>query len=192
LISTDGTETQGHELLPGRDLDEGLPTWSPDGRKIAFGDVPPAQGWDDGTHTIHIFDLQTHRLTLLPGSTGLWSPRWSPAGRYMAALTIPNPEKLEIYEFSTGKWRDTGVGPVNNQAWSHDSRYVYYDTPGAVTEDSGIYRVRISDGKREEVAAFGNIRRAAWWWSGLTPNDEPLILRDLGTSEIYGLDVDWP
>jgi hypothetical protein len=27
---------------------------------------------------------------------------------------------------------------------------------------------------------------------GLTPEDEPLILRDIGTSEIYALDVDWP
>jgi Tol biopolymer transport system component/DNA-binding winged helix-turn-helix (wHTH) protein len=191
LISIDG-EIQGHELLPGREVDEGVPAWSPDGRNIAFGDVPPAQGRDDGTHTIHIFDLQTHSRTSLVGSKGLWSPRWSPDGRYMAALTIPNPEKLEIYEFSTGKWRDTGVGPIDNPTWSHDSKYVYYDTPGAVTENSGIYRVRISDGKPERVAGFGSIRRAAWWWSGLTPKDEPLILRDLGTSEIYALDVDWP
>jgi len=192
LISSDGTETQGHELLPDGDIDEGVPSWSPDGRKIAFGDVPQAFGTDDGTHSIHIFDLQTHTLSWLPGSKGLWTPRWSPDGRYMAALTIPNPERLEIYEFSTGKWRDTGVGPVNNSTWSHDSQYVYYDTPGAVAENSGIYRVRISDCKREQVARFGSIRRAAWGWSGLTPSDEPLILRDIGTSEIYALDVDWP
>lgn len=192
LVPVDGRESQGHELIPGHNQEEGIPTWSPDGSKIAFGDVPRAFGKDDGTHAIRIFDLQTHTLSSLPGSKGLWSARWSPDGRYIAALTISIPEKLEICDFKSGKCRDTGVGPIDNLIWSHDGRYIYFDTPGSVTDNSGIFRVRVSNGTTEKVTGFGNLRRAARSWSGLTPNDEPLILRDIGTSEIYALDVDWP
>jgi hypothetical protein len=27
----------------------------------------------------------------------------------------------------------------------------------------------------------------AWWWSGVTPDNSPLILRNLGANEIYSL-----
>jgi len=29
-------------------------------------------------------------------------------------------------------------------------------------------------------------------WLGLSPDDSPLIARDVSTFEIYGLDMEWP
>jgi hypothetical protein len=29
-------------------------------------------------------------------------------------------------------------------------------------------------------------------WLGLAPDDSPLFARDISTSEIYALDVEWP
>ncbi|HEX3819327.1 MAG TPA: hypothetical protein VHW45_03305 [Candidatus Sulfotelmatobacter sp.] len=40
-----------------------------------------------------------------------------------------------------------------------------------------------------------DIRRTGvigWTWVGLTPDGNPLILRDTGTEEIYPIDVDLP
>jgi hypothetical protein len=53
--------------------------------------------------------------------------------------------------------------------------------------------VRVSDGKLEKLATLRNIRvTGTYQWTGLTPDDSPLLLRDVGTEEIYALSVDLP
>ena len=53
---------------------DGDPSWSPDGASLAFGTaLPPASG-----AAIHVVDLKTSRVSALPKSEGMWSPRWSP------------------------------------------------------------------------------------------------------------------
>jgi hypothetical protein len=76
--------------------------------------------------------------------------------------------------------------------WSSDSRYVYFDSLETVPK---LYRVRISDHRLEEITSLAGIRRAPgniFTWSGLTPDDSPLIVRDVGTQEIYSFDVQLP
>jgi len=53
--------------------------------------------------------------------------------------------------------------------------------------------VRVSDGKLEKLASLRNIRvTGTYQWTGLTTDDSPLFLRDVGTDEIYALNVDLP
>jgi Tol biopolymer transport system component len=58
------------------------PVWAPDGKRIAYGRNAIA-GEDE--LSIQILDLDSRRVTTLPGSENLYSPRWSPDGRYLAA-----------------------------------------------------------------------------------------------------------
>ena len=47
----------------------------------------------------------------------------------------------------------------------------------------------------ELVASLKDTRRAIWGnlpWFGLTPKDEPLVLRDVGSQELYALDFEEP
>ena len=187
LIARDGGQID--YPIP-HDHDQGVPTWSQDGSRLVFGDVPTLFGQDDGTHTIHIFDLTTKQTSDLAGSKGLWSSRWSPDGRYIAALKIKS-QDLTLFDWSSKRWRDLGAGPVNNLTWSSDSRYVYYDTP-PVAADAAIYRVRVAAGHLERAASLGGLRRTAAWWSGLDRENSPLILRDIGSEEIYSLDLNLP
>jgi tricorn protease-like protein len=88
---------------------------SDDGTRLAFGTAIP-QGTQ--TSTIAIMDMNTHPVSELPGSDGMFSPRWSPDGRYLAALSFEIPaKKLFLYDFHTRKWTPwiTDVGGWTTQ-----------------------------------------------------------------------------
>ena len=143
-----------------------------------------------GQEVIQLYDLATHQISSLPDSQGLWTSRWSPDGRYMAALAIAK-QQLMVFDFRSGKWRDLHVGDIDNPVWSHDRKYIYFSFVRA-NWNAGIFRVRLSDGQRERVAKFDGMRHAMPSWHGLAPDDSPMVLRDIGTQEIYRLDVEWP
>ena len=183
LVPSQGGEA--HLLMP-QETEQGIPTWSADGSKIAFGDVPKVFGEPSGTEVIHILDLSTHTLSELRGSKGMWTARWSPDGSSLAALTIVG-QQLMLYNFKTRKWRPTQAKNVNNPNWSADNRYIYFDTEGA---DRMLCRVQVADGHVEQLVNLRNYPRLAWGWSGVAPDNSPLILRNLGPTEIYSLTLD--
>src|SRR5215472_15516556 len=101
---------------PGPQVD---PNWSPDGGKIVF-----SSGGGDPASSIHIFDLTTHQITTLRESRGLFSPRWSPDGRYIAALSVDQ-RQLLLFDFRTQKWSGTAKGRLGWPGWSKDGQYLY-------------------------------------------------------------------
>ena len=72
--------------------------------------------------------------------------------------------------------------------WSKDGRYLYFVRWG---RETSLLRVRVSDHRLEEVVSLKDLRQTGWGggnWIGLAPDDSPLMLRDIGTQEIYALD----
>jgi len=191
LVAVRGGE-QPKELLPWHDDMEGIPSWSEDGTKLAFGDVPDAFGHATRSNVIHVLDLLTGEASVLRHSEGFWTARWSPDGRYIAALKDddldPYRQPLWLYDRETERWQDIHVDHVAGLVWSHDGKYIYYDCEAG---HEGIYRVRVPGGRPDLVADTKTIRRAGDRWFGLTPEDFPLILNDEGTEEIYSVDVYW-
>jgi Tol biopolymer transport system component len=191
LVDAKGRD-EPKELRSGHNEMEGLPSWPEDGRKIAFGDVPEVFGNGTKKNVIHILDLSTGKTEVLPGSEGFWSSRWSPDGRYIAALKDDDPypfrQPLFLFDCKTRDWLDLHVNHVRHMLWSHDAKYVYYDDE----MEQGIFRIRVPNGRPEPVADTNEILRVADNWFGLAPDDSPLILRDAGSEEIYSLDVKWP
>jgi hypothetical protein len=57
-----------------------------------------------------------------------------------------------------------------------------------------VMRIRIRDRKIERVADLKNFRQTGSYgvWLGMSPDDSPLLLRDIGTQEIYALDWQAP
>ena len=178
LISAEGGQPQ--ELTSGEhnEVDVG---WSPDGNRLVFG---TGGGGDFASFGIRLLDLTTHQISLLPNSKGLFSPRWSPDGNYIAAITIDQ-QSLVLFDFRTQKWAELAKLPMGYPNWSRDLRYVYFDTAGS---DPAFYRVRISDHKLERLFSLANLRRTGTYqWTGLGPDDSPLLVRDVGSEEIYSL-----
>jgi len=103
LISTQGGTPE--ELLPS-DVTEGDSTWSADGARIAFSHRLPALQHESD---IRILDLKICQVATIPGANGLFSPRWSPNGRYLPALDLENvSQRLFVFDFQTGKWPELG------------------------------------------------------------------------------------
>jgi serine/threonine protein kinase/Tol biopolymer transport system component len=186
VVSTEGGAPRRMTNGEGAEGDAG---WSPDGKSLIFGSM----SFLEGHPAIHLLDLTTLKVSTLPGSEGLFSPRWSPDGRYVAAIPATDQNKLMLYDFRTKKWTKLAEASVGYPSWSRDGRYIYFDRTSSALP--ALARVRISDGRVEEVASLKDVRRAAGpfgSWAGLAPDASPLILRDTGTQEIYALDVNLP
>jgi Tol biopolymer transport system component/DNA-binding winged helix-turn-helix (wHTH) protein len=172
--------------IPGT-KEQGIPTWSEDGKRIAFGDVPPVYGKASGGEAIHILELSSHALTELPVSQGLWSSRWSPDGRYLSALTIQG-QQLKLYNFKTKRWSSTEAEAVENATWSSDSKYIYFNRG---LHDPALLRLRVEDGHVEMIVSLRAYPNLTFPWSGVTPDNSPLILRNSGGTEIYSLALEY-
>lgn len=180
LIAPSGGEAR--PISP-EDVEQGTPTWSPDGRRILFGDVPKSFGQPDGTEQLHFYDVDTAQFSQVPGSAGLWTARWSPDGRSIAALTIVGQE-LRIYDIQSATWRSVEVKDVGSPAWSRDAEWIYFRSVGLPPRH--LSRVRVADGHVEQLVDLSGLRDA-YWWLGLAPDDSPLLMRFLGGAEIYAL-----
>jgi Tol biopolymer transport system component/DNA-binding winged helix-turn-helix (wHTH) protein len=187
LISASAGEPR--ELIPGAEIGFD-PGWSPDGKSVILAlneaDLPGGSG-------ISILDLASKKLSPLPASQDLFSPRWSPDGKYIAAITKDS-QKLMLFEPSTQKWTELATLPaIGFPSWSRDGQYLYFDT--TFTEDPGFFRVRISDRKLEKLLSLKGMRRFRGEfgsWTGLAPDDSPLLARDISSQEIYALDWQAP
>jgi DNA-binding winged helix-turn-helix (wHTH) protein/Tol biopolymer transport system component len=188
LVSADGGTPE--ELMPG-EPDQSDPDWLADGASVMFGESPQVLSPEGHVDRLHLFDLSTKRISTIPGSERLWSPRVSPDGRYVAAVH-QNWHRLMLLDLTSHETIELAHGLVLGwHDWSHDSKYVYFFLQGA--DNPSVSRVRISDGKLEQIVDLKEFRQASVGeWNGLAPDDSPLILRDVATQEIYALNWEAP
>jgi Tol biopolymer transport system component/DNA-binding winged helix-turn-helix (wHTH) protein len=168
---------------------EGAPTWSLDGSQIAFGGMTQPADRTTGQLVIHIFNRKTGELSKVPGSEGLWTARWSPDGRYIAALTEDS-RGLMLFDFRTMRWAKlAAMLTIPDLVWSRHEEAIYFN--GEVTAGNrSIFRVNVPSGRLERLASLTG--RSDFDWLGLAPDDSPLIARTTSTKEIYALTVKWP
>src|SRR5208337_71593 len=188
-VSASGGQPQ--ELLSSLNLVKTDPNWSPDGKKICFSG--PSGTSPLPSPNIHIVDLETQRVMDVPDSNAFYSPRWSPDGRYLVALSLDS-SKLALFNFSTQKWEEVVEGAFFSwPCWSHYGRYVYYIQAQGV-RSSAVMRFRIADRKAERVVDLKDFHTVGFYGTSLslTPDDQPVMTRNIGTQEIFALDWQAP
>ncbi|MBV8569133.1 MAG: protein kinase [Acidobacteriaceae bacterium] len=165
---------------------DGDPSWSADGTSLVFG----ASVWEARQVFLHVLNPATRAISTLQGSEGLYWPRWSPDGRFIAAVS--GPEKLMLYDTESHKQTQLATGNIGNPSWSADSEFVYFDTTG---RDAALFRVRIRDQKVERVISLTDIHRTVGNfgpWTSVAPDGSLLIQRNAGSGELYAFEWEAP
>ncbi len=182
-VSVDGGTP---EKLTAEGKTELAPDWWPDGKSIAFNDYPlPGQ-----TLGIKVLDLETRKVSVMPGAEAFYVPSWSPDGKYMVAIA-QNPSRMVLYTAASGTWRDLKIFRALWQywVWANDSKSVYFamkdPEPG---EQPGMYRLTIADGKWEQAAKFNGMtvnRDGTEGFPSMTADGRVAMMRDTSVVQIY-------
>jgi len=132
------------------------PTWSPDGRRLAYVNSTPGP-------TLYVLDIRTGRTTRVTDddTQSALYPAWSPDGRWIAFvngrdITVVRPNGSGLRRVTRAPFQD--YWPT----WSPDSRSIAFMRDRA-TFDSDIYRVPVAGGAVTRLTATGGSNSAPAW-----------------------------
>jgi Tol biopolymer transport system component/DNA-binding winged helix-turn-helix (wHTH) protein len=186
LVNADGGKAKP---VMDEDGNEADPDWAPDGQTIVFGRLPDRMD-NSQPKAIYLLNLQTHQVTEIPGSTGLFSPRFSPDGRYIAAIRLDQ-RALLLFDRTQQRWTTLTNHGIGDPVWSHDGRYLYFQD--FLEAGKPIYRIAVPVGKPEPVATISNLRPIAatdYRLIGLAPGDLPMVSARTSTVNLFSVDLD--
>jgi eukaryotic-like serine/threonine-protein kinase len=161
-------------------------TWSPDGNLLSLTTLLSGNKAE-----LQNFDFRIGKLSVIPSSQGIVGGQW--VARDMLVAAPVDTTKLVTFDFKTQKWSDLVSGAIINWATSPDYKYLYYTTGGA---EPKAMRMRLSDHAVETIASLKDLRRVEDWQQGtqisVSPDDSAVFTRDIGSQEVYALNVRWP
>ncbi len=185
VIPRDGGAPE--QVIPDNDdsHDQNDPTWSPDGEQIIFA-RDPILAEVERMELLRV-DLRTRKVTPVPGSEGLYSPRWSPDGRYLAALSIDS-RSIHLFDFQKQAWTTwftAQEGHVAWNLWSQDNKALYFATDKA--DHIEYWRIGVGNQTPMKIADLQDEHLEDYQSPVLAPDGGVLYTRDLSTYEIYAL-----
>jgi serine/threonine protein kinase len=186
---------------PQRIVDWGhAPAWSPDGNSLAFATLVP------GSHLfargrwleLRTIDLRTNETTTLPSKVNHFGPWWARSDVILADAFDTG--ALDSFDLKRRMWTPIGedISYINWTA-SPDGKFLYLLNSGPA--GFKVERMRAFDLKMEDVANVGDVRlinddtlgeASLGGWIGVAADGSPTLTRDVGSDEIYALDVKWP
>jgi WD40 repeat protein len=172
------------EPLPHGD-DQGVPTWSGDAHSLIFGDLKAPAGFEHAL--IHELDLRTCALSTIPAPVGLWTPRVSPDGKYLAAVSYDN-QSLYLRDNRSGTWRKrASFDFLEEPVWSRDSAWIQF----VVRYHAGrvaLFRIDPAQGpaKKTVDVSASEFEQVGATWFGIGPDGSPLGFQGIA-EEIYSL-----
>jgi Tol biopolymer transport system component len=139
-------------------------------------------------------DLQTRRVTTLPGAERFRYPKCSSRGDLLAedgSSDDTRPPAHWVCRSGQERWTPVGERPLLYTSWTRDGSAFL----GLNRETKRVDRWTWTTGRFEPVAEVGNMALAVWFevpWMGLAPDDAPLVTRDRSASGLYVLDWEAP
>ena len=172
------------------DRNEADPNWSADGKTLVFGRPPDRMDSEAMPKAIYLLDIASRKMTEVPGSVGLFSPRLSPDGRYIVAIRLDQ-RALLLFDRTTQRWTTISSHGAGDPLWSHDGRFVYFQD--FLETGKPIYRIAIPEGRSEQIATINNLRpilAGDYRLLSLAPGDLPVVSARTSTVNLYSVDLD--
>jgi len=165
------------------------PSWGPDGKSLVFGRLNDVFGKESAARTLQVLNLETNQVSEVPGSDGLFSPRWSPDGRYIAALSLDQ-RQVRLFDVAAHTWRTLNIPSGADPVWSSDSHYLYVHA--SLDPAQPIDRISIPDGHVQEIVRLSNSSESDavdYVFGGLTSDNVPLVRARIFTGNVYSEEV---
>jgi len=169
---------------------QATPTWSADGNSLVY--TRCSQFEPDAGCALYRFDLTPNIAHKLPGGDGLMDGVPAPDGRHLAAVEVAT-DRIFLVDLLNGERTPLTRSHLRAEfpTWSDDSQYVYFNDLNS--NKPAIFRVHVRDAWEEKVTDV-SFPTEGWndFWSGLTPDGSPLVLRDQQQSDVYVLSLAQP
>jgi len=151
---------------------------------------------NEKTHSqngLYTLEPTTGTLKEVPGSSGLMEPRWSPDGRYIAAVDEAK-HRLFSYDVQKSTWSLLASGGLlESLHWAHDSSAIYFQDQ--IDGQEFIFRGNVASRKVERVLGFSELLRGSathCFFSGIGRDGSFYVMIERGLTDIYSLDLDLP
>jgi Tol biopolymer transport system component/DNA-binding winged helix-turn-helix (wHTH) protein len=187
VISPDGGAL--HSVLPGG-WEASEADWSPDGYRMV---ISMRNQKARAKYELYTLEPTTGTLKEIADSSGLTEPRWSPDGRYIAAVDETK-HTLFLYDFRKGDWSLLASGGLlESLHWARDSSSIYFQDQ--IDEQESIFRGSVASRNVERELGFGELLRGSathCFFTGVDRNGSFYVMIERGLTDIYALDLDLP
>jgi Tol biopolymer transport system component/DNA-binding winged helix-turn-helix (wHTH) protein len=164
--------------------------WSPDGYRMV---VAMRNQKAHPQYAMYLLEPTTGFLKELPDSKDLIEPRWSPSGRYIAALDNSK-HRLSLYDVSKGEWSEIASGGLLQAPhWSPDSTAIYFQDQ--LDDKESVFRADVLTHRVDRVLGFESFLRGSathCLFSGVGHDGSIYVMIERGVTDIYALDLDLP
>ena len=175
-IPTPGGKANPPQKFIASTRNEGVPRFSPDGKKIAFGS-DRSGSWEvwvcasDGSNAVQV--------TFLGGPSIGSAARWSPDSRRLtfSASIEGHPEVYVVNASGGSPQRMTSSTYSANPSWSKDGRWILFDS---LTPTEGIYKVPAEGGPAVPVTGRGS-------WGPIESPDGKFVYSVRNTADGFSL-----
>lgn len=168
---------------------QGVPTWSADGRHIVYGEaLDPSRR---AGMRLRVIDTKRRTIEAWPDSEGLWTARWSPDGRFIAALTTDSKAVVILDVARKTRKEIARFHYISNPMWSANSAWIYSEVD-ELPQGKAMYRVHFDGARVERIAELAGFTSPPDRWFGVTPNGTIIGARSVTVSDIYALECEFP
>jgi Tol biopolymer transport system component/DNA-binding winged helix-turn-helix (wHTH) protein len=169
------------------------PDWGPDGQRIVFSELEQNADRSGSQPALHFHDLRSGQSIRISGSEGLDVVRWSPDGRFLAALT-ENQSVLKLYDLRKKQWTEIAGGKlIATPVWAADSRHFF--AQDLLEPGEPVYRFLTAHPVKERFYSFEDLLQTGvirCGFAGFASDGSMVVRLSRGGGNLYRIQLELP